>query len=105
MPTVIFVPLDKAAATLQDETVLDAARRAGVPLGNACGGIGICGRCLIRPLAGAANLSPPTEIETKVAHQRSFSPGQRLACQCVVRGDCAVTTTYWGWNEPDRNQP
>lgn len=90
-----FVPLDKSADAKADETLLDAARRANAPLGNSCGGIGICARCRVRIVEGAENLSAPTSVEERVSKQRGLGADERLACQAVVRGDCAITTTYW----------
>ena len=90
-----FVPLDKAADAKANETLLDAARRANAPLGNSCGGIGICARCRVRIVEGAENLSAPTSVEERVSQQRGLTADERLACQAVVLGDCAVTTTYW----------
>ena len=90
-----FVPLDKSADAKANETLLDAARRANVPLGNSCGGIGICARCRVRIVEGAENLAAPTSVEERVSKQRGLTPDERLACQAIVRGDCAVTTTYW----------
>jgi 2Fe-2S ferredoxin len=87
-----FVPLNLVTEAKTDETILDAARRAGAPIGNSCGGVGVCARCRVRVVEGAENLSPPTRMEeTRVA-----AADERLACQAVVKGDCAVTTTYWG---------
>ncbi len=90
-----FTPLGTSAEALANETVLDAARRADAPLGNSCGSVGVCGRCRVRVLAGAENLSPPTLIEIRVSAQRGFEPDERLACQAVVMGDVEVTTSYW----------
>ena len=92
---VTFTPLGRQAAAKDDETLLDVARRAGVPLGNSCGGVGVCTRCRVTILAGAENLSPPTSIEVRFGAARGFGEGERMACQAVVRGDCAITTTYW----------
>lgn len=92
---VTFAPLGSAADAHPDETVLDAARRAGAPLGNSCGAIGICARCRIRVVKGADQLAPPTTIEGRISRQRGFASDERLACQAVVNGDCTVTTTYW----------
>jgi ferredoxin len=92
---VTFIPLGKAASANPNETVLDVARRAGVPLGNSCGGVGVCGRCRIRLVSGAENVSPPTSIEIRTMSTRGFESDERLACLTVVNGDCAVTTTYW----------
>ena len=91
-----FHPLGRSAEARTDETILDAARRAGAPLGNSCGGIGVCARCRVVILEGSENLSPPPDIERRVAERASFAPAERLACLAVVRGDCKVTTTYWG---------
>jgi ferredoxin len=92
---VTFTPLDRSAAAHPDETLLDVARRAGAPLGNSCGGVGICARCRVRVVAGAENLSPPTTIELRVSEQRGFTEGERLACQAIVCGEVEITTGYW----------
>lgn len=92
---VSFHPLGRTAESKANETVLDAARRAAVPLGNSCGGIGVCARCRIRIVEGADSLAPMTSIEVRVTTQRGFNPDERLACQAVVNGDCTVTTGYW----------
>ena len=92
---VTFTPLGLAAQALENESVLDVARRAGVPLGNSCGGVGVCTRCKVRVLTGEENLSPPTSLELRFGAPRGFLPGERMACQSVVNGDCSVTTTYW----------
>jgi ferredoxin len=83
------------AAAREDETVLDAARRAGAPLGNSCGAVGVCARCVIRIVDGADHLGPKTTIETRVTRERNCRDDERLACQAIVLGDCTVTTTYW----------
>ena len=91
----IFEPLGLRAQTNPDETLLDAARRAGAPVGNSCGAIGVCGRCRVRIVSGGEVLGAPTTIEIRVAAARGFEADERLACQAVVRGGCTVTTSYW----------
>lgn len=71
--------------------MLDAARRAGAPLGNSCGGIGVCARCVVRIVTGPEQLTPPTTMESR----QKLDSDERLACQAVVNGDCTVTTSYW----------
>lgn len=78
-----------------DETLLDVARRTGVPIGNSCGAIGVCARCRVTVVSGAENLTPPTAIESQVSERRKLESNERLACQAVVKGDCEITTTYW----------
>lgn len=92
---VTFTPLGRSAQAHSDETILDVARRAGAPLGNSCGGVGVCARCLVRVVEGDDHLSPPTTIELRVGAQRGFTPPQRLACQAIVLGDIDVTAGYW----------
>ncbi len=92
---VTFTRLGRSDEARNDETLLDVARRAGAPVGNSCGAIGVCARCTVRVLAGAENLTPPTTIELQVGARRKFAADERLACQAVVAGDCEITTSYW----------
>jgi 2Fe-2S ferredoxin len=92
---VLFSPLGRAAEAKTNETILDAARRAGAPIGNSCGGVGVCARCRVRIVAGSKSLSPATSIELRIGGARGFASDERMACQAVVLGECEVTTSYW----------
>lgn len=92
---VSFTPLGRSAEAKPNESVLDVARRAGVPLGNSCGGVGVCARCRVRVISGAENLTAPTAVETRFGTARGFEEDERMACQAVVTGDVEVTTPYW----------
>ncbi|MHB0969264.1 MAG: 2Fe-2S iron-sulfur cluster-binding protein [Thermoanaerobaculia bacterium] len=96
MAAITFTPLSIRAEARDEETILDVARRSQTPLGSACGGIGVCARCRVRIVNGAEHLTGPTTIEKRVAGERDFAEDERLACQAIVKGDCSVTTTYWG---------
>ena len=63
--------------------MLKAARQAGVGLSAVCGGMGTCGDCRVRVVAG--EVSPPTEAETE-----ALDKGFRLACQTRVHGNVRV---------------
>jgi uncharacterized 2Fe-2S/4Fe-4S cluster protein (DUF4445 family) len=89
---VTFTPLGRSAEARQDETLLDVARRCGAPIGNSCGGVGVCARCKVRIVSGAENLTPATNVELRFGR---LGDGERLACQAVVGGDVEVTTGYW----------
>ena len=66
------------------ESVLTALQRAGVhELDAPCGGNGTCGKCLVRA-EGALSPAGPEEAA------RLPQPGLRLACRCLVEGDCTV---------------
>jgi len=101
MSIVRFVPLRLSGDTRPNDTILDVARRVGAPIGNSCGGIGVCARCVVRVLSGHENLTAITKIEVKDLAERHLHPTHRLACQAAVLGDCEVTTSYWGWREPE----
>jgi ferredoxin len=73
--------------------VLDVARRAGAPLANACGGVG-CLRALQSARGERSGKPQRTDVD-RSAVLEGFVDGERMACQAVVRGDCAITTTYW----------
>ena len=75
-----------ASVEVPTNTVLaDAARLAGIDLGQPCGGQGRCGRCAVQVTSGSVRrrstlrLSPP-DVEQ----------GYALACQTVIEGDAAI---------------
>jgi 2Fe-2S ferredoxin len=76
-------------------TLLEAARRAGLPMASSCGADGICGRCGVRVLAGADALSAEAANEIEVKRRNRIDPELRLACRAGVHGPVAVTASYW----------
>jgi len=100
MAIVRFIPLRLIGEARPDDTILDVARRVGAPIGNSCGGIGVCSRCVVQVLSGSENLTATTKIEMKITEERRLRANDRLACQAAVRGDCEVTTSYWGFEKP-----
>lgn len=91
-----FEPLGIEGVAEQNETILDVARRVSAPIGNACGGTGICGRCRVIVLEGDDALSAETWIEHN-GENGPLGTRERLACQAVPHGPVSVTTTYWGY--------
>jgi ferredoxin len=57
--------------------------------------VAACSACVVTVLRGASNLSRPGRAERALALRKGFAPGERAACQVIVRGDAAVTTGYW----------
>lgn len=83
-----FEPLGRRAECTAGETLLDAARRAGVALTAICGGTGTCGRCRVRVAAG--EVSPPSETEIEKLGADAIAQGMRLACQARVQAGVKV---------------
>ncbi len=83
-----FEPLGRRAECVAGETLLDAARRAGVALVAICGGAGTCGRCRVRVLAG--EVSPPSATEIQKLGADAVAEGMRLACQVHVQAGVKV---------------
>jgi ferredoxin len=76
-------------------TLLDAARAAGLPIARACTGRGLCGRCDLEILDGAASLSPEAEDERETRERDHLPAARRLSCQARVHGPVRATTGYW----------
>jgi ferredoxin len=95
MPRVTFVPLGKVREIKAGATILAAAKRCDVSIGQSCDGDGICGWCRVQVVEGIEHLAPPTLLEQQLIRDKAFSPGERAACLAKVTGDISVTTTYW----------
>ena len=95
LPRIHLRPGRRWIEPLPRETLLDALRRRGIPIGASCGGVAACSACVVRVLRGAGNLSRIGVDERRLAAREGFAPGERAACQAVARGDCTVTTDYW----------
>jgi len=60
-----------------DGTILEHAQKAGAEVASECGGVGTCGRCVVRIDKGAEGLNGPTAVEGR----HSLGRDERLACQ------------------------
>ena len=80
----------------EDETLLDAAFRAGQSWPTSCYGQAQCTRCRVEILDGGQTLDPPSANERSVIDRLSaLWPGRlnheiRLACRLRPRGDLVV---------------
>jgi len=63
-----------------DGTILEHARKLGAEIASECGGVGSCGRCVVRIEKGADALNDRTDGESKHA----LGQYERLACQARV---------------------
>ena len=90
-----FQPSGRSVRVAVGTSLLEAARRAGLPLASACRGDGLCGRCGVCVLAGASTLAEEREPEARAKRRNRVPAEQRLACRIVVSNDLEVTAGYW----------
>ena len=69
------------------DRLLRALAEASIHLPSACGGVGTCGQCRIRVLAGGGAMLPTERAQIT---RREALDGVRLACQLTVRRDMVV---------------
>ena len=80
-------------------SVLDIALCHGVPIEDACGGIGACGTCHVIVESGQENRTDADDEELDVIDRVPDNTlNSRLACMAVVRGDVVVRIPGWNRN-------
>ncbi|GIP37481.1 hypothetical protein J31TS4_07610 [Paenibacillus sp. J31TS4] len=88
MPQVHFMPDDKRIDVRPGTTLLDAGRKAGVPIRTRCGGRAACLMCKVR-VPGGEGVTPLARNE-KLKLGSLTDEGYRLACQARVAGAAVV---------------
>jgi len=80
-----FSPFDVCADVPSGTSLLDAVKKADLPLKATCGGKGTCGDCVVQVLRGKAKTKPSAALSDQLASQ-----GYALACQTEVTDNIAV---------------
>ncbi len=85
--TLTFTHEDKqASVTVPTNTLLaDAARLAGIDIGQPCGGQGRCGRCAVQVTEGEVRRRSTLRLSVSDVNE-----GYALACQTVAEGNAAI---------------
>jgi len=86
--TITFHPSGKTIEVSEGETVLDAAARAGEAINSECGGLGTCGKCVVKVVAGTP--PPLSASERELLSADRISDGFRLACELLPTSDLKV---------------
>ncbi len=81
----------RATTVRAGATVLDACRKADIPLAAPCGGRGRCAGCRVRVGRGREGLEPPDDDERSLLAEVGASPEVRLACRIRPLLDIQVT--------------
>ena len=82
---VTFQPGNRRVSVTGGESLLTAARLAGVNLHSECGGDGLCGKCKVIVRHGNVT-HPATPLLSAAEMERNFV----LACRAMVEGDAEV---------------
>lgn len=80
-------PENREVEVLEGSTVMDALNDAGLEFDFPCGGMGTCGKCRIKMLAG---IEQPTISEQELLEQKELNEGMRLACQTTICADSSI---------------
>lgn len=84
---IVFQPSGRTVHALPGTILLEAAARSGFIINTPCGGVGSCGKCLVRIRSGNC---PPTEDELAALGGEQIAQGFRLACRARVAGPLTI---------------
>lgn len=93
--TIRFEPAGREVQVVHDSILMDAVLQAGLPLGQSCNGVALCGFCRVQIRDGLENLTPAYGEEKKVLASLHAGDNERLACCARISGPVSVTTEYW----------
>jgi ferredoxin, 2Fe-2S len=72
-------------------TILEAAKKAGAPQGDRCGGVCACSTCHVYVTKGFDTLSDIEDEEFDILDKAfDVRPSSRLGCQAKIQGDIEV---------------
>jgi ferredoxin, 2Fe-2S len=91
MPKVHFTREKLTVEVLDGTTVLAAAKQAGAPEGDRCGGVCACSTCHVYVTKGFDRLSEIEDEEFDILDKAfDVRPSSRLGCQAKIHGDIEV---------------
>jgi ferredoxin, 2Fe-2S len=91
MPKVRFVKEGIEIEVAAGETILQAAKKAGAPEGDRCGGVCACSTCHVYVTKGFDKTSEIEDEEFDILDKAfDVRPSSRLGCQAKVEGDIEV---------------
>ena len=81
---VTYLPFDRSTRVPPGTTVFSAAHWIGLPIDSTCGGRGTCGKCKVRIVGAATEI---TDADHRELRQDEIADGWRLSCQARVHED------------------
>ncbi len=82
---VVFMPGNTGTIVNEQETLLDAAVKAGISIKSSCGGAGTCSRCKVIIKSGRFQLNGTGKLK-----EQELAKGLALACQVYPQSDVEV---------------
>ena len=79
------LPFDTCIDVFYGTTILDAIRKAGLPLKTSCGGKGTCGDCKVRIIKGSYNVIAASGLSKKMRQE-----GYVLSCNTTIKNDLVI---------------
>jgi uncharacterized 2Fe-2S/4Fe-4S cluster protein (DUF4445 family) len=79
------LPFDTSIDALYGATILDAIRKAGLPLKTSCGGKGTCGDCKVRIIKGSYKVISASGLSEKFSQD-----GYVLSCITNIHNDLVI---------------
>src|SRR5437899_3411703 len=83
---VTYVPFDRTTRVPPGTTLFSAAHWIGLPIDSTCGGRGTCGKCKVRVVEGASEV---TSADHRLLRKDEVDNGWRLSCQARIYEDMA----------------
>jgi len=108
MPKVRFLKENLEVEVPAGSSILDAARKAGAPEGDRCGGVCACSTCHVYVTKGFDTLSEIEDEEFDILDKAfDVRMESRLGCQAKITGDIEVVISDESFNafldeHPDR---
>ena len=91
MPRVKFVDQNLEIEVEKGSSILKAAKAAGAPEGDACGGVCACSTCHVYVVEGKELLSPAEAGEEDILDKAfDVKATSRLGCQSKIEGEDAT---------------
>src|SRR5216683_3641191 len=81
---VTYQPFDRTTRVPPGTTLFSAAHWIGLPIDSTCGGRGTCGKCKVRVLDGASEV---TTADHRLLRNQEVENGWRLSCQARIYED------------------
>ncbi|HYR53926.1 MAG TPA: ASKHA domain-containing protein [Methylomirabilota bacterium] len=81
---VTYQPFDRSTRVPPGTTLFSAAHWIGLPIDSTCGGRGTCGKCKVRVLQGASEV---TTADHRQLRKDEVENGWRLSCQARIYED------------------